>query len=49
MQISPGEPLKPNEKNAAADAFGKLGDLKAGPRREEVLSGEQLSDSRFML
>lgn len=41
---SAAEALKPREKNGAAVALGRLGGLKGGPRRKEVLTGERLSE-----
>lgn len=44
VEISTGEPLKPKEKNPAAVALGRLGGLKGGPRRKELVSDERLSE-----
>ncbi|HVC46033.1 MAG TPA: hypothetical protein VND90_02190 [Terracidiphilus sp.] len=44
VEISTGGPLKPREKNAAAVALGRLGGLKGGPKRKEILSDERLSE-----
>lgn len=43
VEISTGETLtsKPKEKNSAAVALGRLGGLKGGKRRAEVLSEER--------
>ena len=41
VEISTGQPLKPVEKNAAAVALGRLGGLKGGARRAEVLTTER--------
>jgi hypothetical protein len=44
VEISTGEPLaapKPKKKNAAAAALGRLGGLKGGKARKEVLSPER--------
>jgi hypothetical protein len=44
VEISTGEPLKPKAKNAAAVALGRLGGLKGGPRRKELLTDARLSE-----
>jgi hypothetical protein len=44
VEISTGQPLKPKEKNAAAVALGRLGGLKGGPRRKELISDERLRE-----
>ena len=44
VEISTGQPLKPKEKNAAAVALGRLGGLKGGPRRKELVSDERLRE-----
>lgn len=38
VEISTGEPLKPEEKNAAAVALGRLGGLKGGKARAAKLT-----------
>ena len=40
VEISTGETLKPDEKNAAAVALGRLGGLKGGAARAAILSDE---------
>jgi hypothetical protein len=44
VEISTGEPLKPKVKNAAAVSLGRLGGLKGGPRRKELVSNERLKE-----
>jgi hypothetical protein len=44
VEISTGQPLKPAEKNAAAVALGRLGGLKGGPRRKELVSDDRLRE-----
>ncbi len=41
VEISTGETLAPKEKNAAAVSLGRLGGLKGGKRRAEVLTEER--------
>ncbi|MGA2351069.1 MAG: hypothetical protein ABSF70_11595 [Terracidiphilus sp.] len=44
VEISTDQPLKPKEKNAAAVALGRLGGLKGGPRRKELLPDERIRE-----
>jgi hypothetical protein len=44
VEISTGEPLKPEEKNASAVALGRLGGLRGGKARAAKLSAEQRSE-----
>jgi hypothetical protein len=41
VEISTGEPIRPQEKNAAAVSLGRLGGLKGGKARAEELSPDQ--------
>jgi hypothetical protein len=41
VEISTGEPIRPQEKNAAAQSLGRLGGLKGGNARAAKLSAEQ--------
>ncbi len=44
VEISTGEPLKSQEKNAAAVSLGRLGGLKGGKSRAAKLTEEQRSE-----
>ena len=44
VEISTGEPIRPQEKNTAAVSLGRLGGLKGGNARAAKLSAEQRSE-----
>lgn len=44
VEISTGGPLRPQEKNAAAVALGKLGGLKGGKARAAKLTASQRAE-----
>jgi hypothetical protein len=43
VEISTGEPIRPQEKNAAAVSLGRLGGLKGGRARADKLTPEERS------